>query len=316
MESELRYIVYITINLCNGKFYIGVHRTNPKVFDGYIGCGTYNNHPTNDTAFCNAVKKYGYSNFRRTTIKVFPDSEEGKEQAYALEKILVNETLIKSKYVYNECLGGICNRTPDSHKKVYMFDLKGNYLRSFKCCQDAAIYLNVLDIYSTTKAIQNCCLGTSKSSFDYYWSYTKKFDYKGTKNLTPVAQYTYSGKFLKHFDSITEAENELHCCTIHQAVTKHILAAGYQWRYFTGDTRNIHPLISNSIKNKVIPVIMYDKQGKVLGEYSSINECVNSNPQYKFTSSQIQRVCKHIIKSHKGFVFKFKDEDIVLSDQK
>jgi hypothetical protein len=38
---ELKYIVYITINLCNGKFYIGVHKTNPDVFDGYIGNGIY-----------------------------------------------------------------------------------------------------------------------------------------------------------------------------------------------------------------------------------------------------------------------------------
>jgi hypothetical protein len=37
----MAYIVYITINLCNGKFYIGVHRTNPDIFDGYIGDGIY-----------------------------------------------------------------------------------------------------------------------------------------------------------------------------------------------------------------------------------------------------------------------------------
>lgn len=38
---KLKYIVYITINLCNGKFYIGVHKTNPEVFDNYIGLGIY-----------------------------------------------------------------------------------------------------------------------------------------------------------------------------------------------------------------------------------------------------------------------------------
>ena len=38
---KLKYIVYITINLCNGKFYIGVHETNPDIFDGYIGNGIY-----------------------------------------------------------------------------------------------------------------------------------------------------------------------------------------------------------------------------------------------------------------------------------
>jgi len=38
---ELKNIVYITVNLCNSKFYFGVHRTNPEVFDGYIGSGIY-----------------------------------------------------------------------------------------------------------------------------------------------------------------------------------------------------------------------------------------------------------------------------------
>jgi hypothetical protein len=66
---ELKYIVYITINQCNGKFYIGVHKTNPEIFDGYIGGGITSEKTVNkDTAFHNAVKKYGYKNFKRTTI--------------------------------------------------------------------------------------------------------------------------------------------------------------------------------------------------------------------------------------------------------
>lgn len=47
---ELKYIVYVTVNLCNGKLYFGVHRTNPDIFDGYIGCGIYRQ--------SNAIKKY------------------------------------------------------------------------------------------------------------------------------------------------------------------------------------------------------------------------------------------------------------------
>lgn len=35
----MNYIVYKTTNLINGKVYVGVHRTNPDIFDGYIGCG-------------------------------------------------------------------------------------------------------------------------------------------------------------------------------------------------------------------------------------------------------------------------------------
>jgi len=64
---ELKNIVYITVNLCNSKFYFGVHRTNPEVFDGYIGAGIYRqSNATLDTAFHKAVRKYGYDNFKRT----------------------------------------------------------------------------------------------------------------------------------------------------------------------------------------------------------------------------------------------------------
>ena len=70
---EIKYILYITINLCNGKFYIGVHKTNPDVFDGYIGNGIYreNQAKNRKEPFCKAVLKYGYKNFQRTTIQIF-----------------------------------------------------------------------------------------------------------------------------------------------------------------------------------------------------------------------------------------------------
>jgi hypothetical protein len=38
----MKYIVYKTTNLINDKIYVGVHGTNPDIFDGYIGGGMYN----------------------------------------------------------------------------------------------------------------------------------------------------------------------------------------------------------------------------------------------------------------------------------
>ena len=71
----MKFIVYLTLCTANGKIYIGVHKTNPDIFDGYLGCGVYIKSPTSykksKTPFQYAVKKYGIKNFIRTTIKEF-----------------------------------------------------------------------------------------------------------------------------------------------------------------------------------------------------------------------------------------------------
>lgn len=310
MENLNKYIFYVTVNLCNGKLYFGVHRTNPNVFDGYIGNDIYNQSCAKlDLPFHRAVRKYGYENFKRTTIKIFPDTEEGEDAAFKLEETIVNETLLKSKQVYNVALGGKGSPRDYEKKTIYMYDLKGNYLRSFKGAREAAEYLNQADIYSTIKAIRNNCVGTTQSSFGYYFSYVKSFDYQKSKKLTEVAQYTLNGKFLRSWDSIAEAERALQISTIQQACAKHCAAGGYQWKYYYGDNSDIGKLISVKTKNNIIPIKMYDKQGNFIKDFDSINKCIEEYPD--LSSSQINRVLTNIIKSHKGYVFKYKDEDIV-----
>lgn len=315
MESNyLKYIVYVTVNKCNGKLYFGYHKTNPNVWDGYIGNGVYCQNDARDgkTPFHKAVKKYGYENFIRTTIEVFPGTPKGKKQARMLERLIVNRTLLKSKNIYNIDIGGD-GGNPKSNKRVYKFDLSGNFLRSFACAMDAAMSLEVSDTYSAMKAIRNNCLGTTQSSFGYFWSYKKKFTYRKNPIWKPVAQYTLRGKFIRHFDSIMEAEEMLGLGTIQQAVYKGMLAGGFQWREFTGDTSDIG--VTNSIyrKNELFPIIMVNlKTGEEVW-YESIKECVKNNPDKALSASQINRVLKKVIKSHKGYTFKFdsKDKDIV-----
>ena len=93
--------------------------------------------------------------------------------------------------VYNMITGGIAGASVDSIKTIYMYDLKGEYLRSFRGASSAATYLaNKLgmdDIYTITKAIRNNCLETSNSSYGYYFSYKKEFNYKNSERIRAVA---------------------------------------------------------------------------------------------------------------------------------
>lgn len=86
------YTVYKSINLKNGKFYVGVHKTeNPD--DGYLGSGEQ---------IRNAVKKYGRDSFKKEVLDIFPDSDA----AYAREAEIVNEEFVKDPMTYNIHVGG------------------------------------------------------------------------------------------------------------------------------------------------------------------------------------------------------------------
>ena len=305
---KYNWIVYITVNILNGHFYFGVHRTNININDGYIGCGIYRQaQAIENYPFHNAVKKYGYNNFKRTIIKIFPDTKDGKTKAFLFEKELVNETVLKSDNCYNIAIGGSGGINPSLYKKVYKFDLNGNYLRSFKNCKLAAEDLNVKNVISATKAIRNNCLGATNSAYNYYWSYTKKFNYKKSLTKKEIAQYDVNGNFIRKFNSISEAEYELHLTSIEQAVRKKWLCGNYQWRYYTND-ENIEKYYSVFTKNKNIKINMFNKYWEFIKTYNSVEECAIEN---NLNKSQINRCLKQKIHSHKGFKFKyFNDKNI------
>lgn len=103
------YIVYETKNLINNNFYIGYHQQvfEPYEFDGYLGSGTI---------IKSAINKYGVSQFIRTTLFVFQDSES----AYKKEKEIIAER-INDPFCYNIHEGGLggfqhINNVPPSQR--------------------------------------------------------------------------------------------------------------------------------------------------------------------------------------------------------
>ena len=308
---ELKYIFYITVNSINGRFYFGVYKTNPQVFDGYIGCGiARQSQATLDIAFHRAVKKYGYDNFKRTTIKIFDTEEE----AYEFEKLIVTPTLLKSKQCYNTTIGGIGGGNEIQKKTVYQFDLNGNFIRSYKSAREAAMIVSPNNQDNIRNSIKNCCLGTSYSSCGFFWSYYKEFikkeDYQNNINRrkSKIAQYTLSGKFLRYCDNVNQARNESVLSNLYSSINGGCSIGGFQWRYYTGDDSDIPPFESPVTIYRTKPIICIDSNG-IETEYESIKKCIEINPE--FSSKGIKNVIRGISKTHKGYKFRWKDEDIV-----
>lgn len=86
------YILYKTTNLISGKYYIGCHQTN-NLNDGYIGSGKL---------LKSAIKKYGRENFKCEILSFY----DNKDDMFAAEQKIVNESLVKDDLSYNLKIGG------------------------------------------------------------------------------------------------------------------------------------------------------------------------------------------------------------------
>ena len=211
----MKYIVYQTVNKVNNKIYIGVHGTELDEFDGYIGNGVSIYRPATylhpKTPFQFAVKKYGIKNFIRTTIGEFNNEED----AYALEAQLVDENFLRRDDVYNLALGGRlnCDNLHNPKKEIHMYDLDGNYVRSFAGLNIAARTINSKASNGShiTRAIK-----TGGVYQNYQWSYEKvpcmkkKKVRKSPENIaTPyigpkVGRYDDSWNLLEVFNTLTD----------------------------------------------------------------------------------------------------------------
>lgn len=216
MENKLKFIVYLTVNIVNKKIYIGVHKTNPEKFDGYIGCGVIvtqpNTYKNSSTHFQYAVNKYGVDNFIRFTLYEF-DSEE---EAYKMEEQLVTEEFVKRENTYNMMIGGKV-WSNNQKRKVYMYNLDGDYIQEFESVNDAGRFLNHKNGSRVSKSAR---LG--QRCDDYQFSYEqlpfmKKFKTKRTvsekaRELSREKCRKSVGRFDKSTNELLETFESLNAC--------------------------------------------------------------------------------------------------------
>lgn len=201
MENNLKHIVYLTTNVVNKKIYIGVHCTDPNIFDGYIGNGVniYNKssilHPK--TPFQYAVKKYGFDKFIRSTIQVFDD----RNDALSLERILVDDKFILRDDTYNITIGG--GDPPHYLRKVFKYDLNGNFLDEYESLAKAKkenYKASTIDI-----AIKYKCVSGGYLWSDKYYDKIDVSEYLINIQNIKCCLYNNDCSFYREFNSIMDA---------------------------------------------------------------------------------------------------------------
>ena len=260
MGNSLNYkwIVYQTTCKVNGKIYIGVHKTkNPDVFDGYIGGGYEIGYTIKNTknAYARALKKYGYSNFIRTTIKIFDNEEE----AYKLESEIVNLDFIKRRDTYNTALGGIHGT---SYKKFYQYDLDGNFIKEWDSRESL---LNFYNCYNDTDKF-NRAVKNKWNIYNSYWTseYIEKLDisqYKLNK-FSEIYQFDKFGTILNTYSSAIQAakENGISINSIYGCINKKSSIKGCFYTKNKNDIFNIIKLDSERIlTDKAVSLYNSDK---------------------------------------------------------
>lgn len=288
MENNLVYIVYCTTCTENGKIYIGVHKTkDPNIFDGYIGNGLEIgwNIKNPKTAFQRAVKKYGYSKFKRSTLYVFNTEEE----AYNKEAEIVNLEFVKRKDNYNTALGGIHPGT--MYKSLYQYNTDGTFVKEWYSVESAVEY------FKCNSNRFNMVIQDKRSAFGYYWDY-KYYDkldiseYSKSFHDCLTYQYDSLGNLIKEYSCIKDIiadYPQLNRKTIAYARSNKSPLLGF---YFLDPSINV----INVIKSRELVYQITDssvskyKDGKLVQTYPSLS---NAAKQNKISPNTIKKAIKN-----------------------
>ena len=258
-NQEGTYTVYMH-TAPNNKVYIGQTKQNPHD-RWHIG----NAYRTN-MYFTNAIKKYGWENFKHEVIK----SGLTLEEANALEKQLIEQyKSTDRRYGYNIREGGSSGFIPAEETKeklriaftgrpnphteeqnrhisqakghpVKQFTIEGDYIQTFWSSGEAANSLGKSKTHQSH--IVQCCNGKRHEAYGFRWCWEE--DEKPPIDMAyipwqqrGVAKYEMDGTFVKYYSSLKEAgiettgkeragDNIQICC---QGRIRS--AYGFQWRY-------------------------------------------------------------------------------------
>lgn len=264
----MKFIVYKTTCLVNGKIYVGVHQTeDPEVFDGYIGDGiaTYFTYYLRNPkwAFHYAVAKYGIENFRRETLFVFDTEKE----AYKKEEEIVNLEFIQRDDTYNVALGGEYIKKISA--PIYQFDLNGKFLARYESAYEASEITGIWDTTIRSSAREK----VARNGYLWSWNETINPDEYYIKTYKKYYIYDSDGFFVTEFDNLENCAKFLEVNSktnnIYRSIKNKYRVHGYFVSYEKYDSISIQVTKNNGKLNR------YTVDGKYIDSFESVKEARN-----------------------------------------
>ena len=213
----------------NGKVYIGITSKETAELRWRGGRGYQT-----QTLLANAIKEFGWENIQHEILyKNIPE-----EEISALEQAVIKEYKANCRdYGYNILEGGLDGYVRVG-QSVLMYDLNGNFVRSFLTILDACDFLGV----GQGGSISAACQGKRVSMYGYQWRFYQEdypikieaVDLASSRRVKQIKQYTKDGEYIQTFSSIVEASKATGAGgpDIGKVCAgKRKSAGGYCWRY-------------------------------------------------------------------------------------
>jgi group I intron endonuclease len=224
-------VVYLTINLVNGKKYIGQDsNNNPK----YLGSGT---------DLKKAIKKYGRDNFKKIILENIEDiSKLNEKEEFWIKKFKAD----KSSEFYNISEKGMgfpkglksIAQSKSKWKPIHQYDLQGNFIKEWPNSKSATEYYKF-----PSGTISNVLRGKYKSGGGFIWIFKGKQlclpNIPRPNHCIEIHQYDLQGNFIKEWPSVKEICNYLKYNKSN--LSKHINGKTKQYKGYIWKPKYIQP---------------------------------------------------------------------------
>lgn len=236
----MKWLIYKHTNKINGKCYIGQTKQTASI-RWANGLG----YKSRSCIFWNAIKKYGWNNFEH---QILEDNINTQEDANDREIFWIKHfnsyVNFENSNGYNMTLGG--NNGEHLGYSVYQIDKKTlKIIKEFPSTAEAS---RQFGSENNSSQIRNCCDGIKRSAKGYFWCYKKNYskiwEPKANKLVTPVYQINDKLEVIQKYDSITDYVKKtgfsggsiVSCC-----LRKQRKANNYYWCYLSDYNENWKP---------------------------------------------------------------------------